>query len=188
MASASKKTPSTRVPPRPVESKGDEELVAPGVALVLPHAPGGAPPAPPAFAAEFTPSPVTEVQESLRDALERGLTDSRAVFIKTRAAAEETATAFEVSFAAAKDGALAFNAKAFEALRANADASFDFLKAVCAAKSLSDVITLQTEFGRTRVETAVSQAKDLGALAQRAMVEAVEPITERVARSLKMAV
>ena len=38
-------------------------------------------------------------------------------------------SAFEVSFAAAKDGALAINAKAFEALRANADANFDFLKA-----------------------------------------------------------
>ncbi len=43
-----------------------------------------------------------------------------------------------MSFAAAKDGALAINAKGFEALRANADANFDFLKAVFAAKSLPD--------------------------------------------------
>ena len=64
-----------------------------------------------------------------------------------------------MSFAAAKDGALAINAKGFEALRANADANFDFLKAVFAAKSLSDVVTLQTEFARKQVETFTSQTQ-----------------------------
>jgi phasin len=186
MASASKKNTPARMSPRQVESEGDEKLVAPRAMVVLPHAPEDAPVSS-AATDVAAPLPVMEAQEGLRHALERGLTDSRAAFIKARAAAEETVTAFEVSFAAAKDGALAFNAKVLEALRANADANFDFLKAVFAAKSLSDVVTLQTEFGRTRVETAVSQAKDLSVLAQRAVVEAVEPITERVARSFKIA-
>ena len=80
------------------------------------------------------------------------------------------------------------NTKAFEALRVNADANFDFLKAVFAVKSLPDLITLQTEFARKQVETITGQSKDFGALAQKAMADAVEPIKEQVARSFKLAV
>ena len=132
--------------------------------------------------------PAVEIQQSLRSALEKGVVESRAAFVKAKTAADEAASAFEVSFAAAKDGALAINAKAFEALRANAEANFDFLKAVLAAKSLSDVIALHAEFTRKQVETMTGQTKDIGALTQKAMTDAVEPIKEQVAKSFKIAV
>jgi phasin len=138
--------------------------------------------------AQLAAAPVEEIQQSLRSALEKGVVESRAVFIKAKIAADETASAFEVSFAAAKDGALAINAKAFEALRANADANFDFLKAVFAVKSLPDLVTLQTEFARKQAETIASQTKDFGALAQKAVADAVEPLKEQAARSFKIAV
>ena len=138
--------------------------------------------------AKFAAAPAAEIQQSFRSALEKGVVESRAAFAKAKTAADETASAFEVSFAAAKDGALAINAKAFEALRVNADANFDFLKAVFAVKSLPDLITLQTEFARKQVETITSQTKDFGALAQKAMADAVEPIKEQVAKSFKIAV
>ena len=132
--------------------------------------------------------PAVEIQQSFRSALEKSVVESRAAFVKAKTAADEAASAFEVSFAAAKDGALAINAKAFEALRANAEANFDFLKSVFAAKSLSDVIALHAEFARKQVETMTSQTKDIGALTQKAMTEAVEPIKEQVAKSFKIAV
>jgi phasin len=132
--------------------------------------------------------PAAEIQQSFRSALEKSVVESRAAFVKAKTAADEAASAFEVSFAAAKDGALAINAKAFEALRANAEANFDFLKAVMAAKSLSDVIALHAEFTRKQVETMTGQTKDIGALTQKAMTEAVEPIKEQVAKSFKIAV
>ena len=133
-------------------------------------------------------APAEEIQQSFRSALEKSVVESRAAFAKAKTAADEATSAFEVSFAAAKDGALAINAKALEALRANADANFDFLKSVFGAKSLTDVITLQTEFARKQVETMTSQTKDLGALTQKAMADAVEPIKEQVAKSFKIAV
>ena len=110
--------------------------------------------------------------------------------------AAETASAVEVSFAAPKhevgfaalkDDAVAINAEAFEALRVNAEANFDFLKAMFAAKSPSEVIRLQTEFARKQVETMTSQAKNLGALTQKAMADAAESIKEQVAKSLRIA-
>jgi phasin len=133
-------------------------------------------------------APAAEIQQSFRTALEKGVVESRAAFAKAKSAADETANAFEVSFAAAKDGALAINAKALEAMRANADANFDFWKAMFSVKSLPDLITLQTEFARKQVETITSQTKAFGAMAQKAMAEAVEPIKEQAARSFKLAV
>ena len=138
--------------------------------------------------AKLAAAPAAEIQQSVRSALEKGVVESRAAFAKAKTVADETASAFEVCFAAAKDGALAINTKAFEALRVNADANFDFLKAVFAVKSLPDLITLQTEFARKQVETITGQSKDFGALAQKAMADAVEPIKEQVARSFKLAV
>lgn len=133
-------------------------------------------------------APVENIQRNFRGALERGAAESQLVFARARTAADETASAFELSFAAAKDGALAINAKAFESLRANADANFDFLKAIWAARSLSDVVTLQAEFARKQVETMTSQTKDLGALTQKAVTETVGPIREQVAKSFRIAI
>jgi phasin len=138
--------------------------------------------------AQAAAAPVAEMQQNFRNALEKGVIESRATFAKAKTAADETASAIEVSFAAAKDGALAINAKAVEAMRANVDANFDFWKAMFSVKSLPDMITLQTEFTRKQVETITSQTKDFGAMAQKAMADAVGPIKEQVAKSFKMAV
>ena len=180
MAPAPKKNAAARVAPAPTQSALDEALDAPRAAFVMSETL--------AEEAKNAAAPMAEVQQSFRNALEKSVIDPRAAFAKAKTAADEAASAFEVSFAAAKDGAVAINAKGFEALRANADANFDFLKAVFAAKSLSDVIALQTEYARKQVETFASQTKDLGALTQKAMADAVEPIKEQVAKSFKIAV
>lgn len=187
MAPVSKKNAATKAASAQIESDGAP--VAPRAVFVMPKASEQdaetGSPAGDAFAAA---SFAVEVQPSFRSALEKGVAESRAAFTKAKTAADEAANAIEVSFAAAKDGALAINAKGLEALRVNADANFDFLKAVFAAKSLSDVIALQTDFARKQVETFTSQSKDFSALTQKAMAEAVEPFKEQVAKSLKIAV
>jgi phasin len=189
MASAPKKNVAAQAAPAGTESAPEEALVTPSV-FVMPRDTAEEAETSSPSAEDVLPSalPVEDIQQSFRNALEKSVADSRAAFAKAKTAADEATSAFQVSFAACKDGALAINAKAFEALRVNADANFDFLKAVFAAKSLSDVITLQNEFARKRVETMTSQTRDLGALTQKAMADAVEPIKEQVAKSFKIAV
>jgi phasin len=138
--------------------------------------------------AEAAFRPAEDMQRDVRTALEKSVVQSRAVFAKAKASADDAASAIEVSLTAAKDGVFAINAKAFEALRANAEANFDYLKASFAAKSLSDLVALQSEFARRQVETMTAQAKDIGALAQKAMTESAEPIKEQVAKSFRIAV
>jgi phasin len=172
MANAPKKSAVLRAVPAPAPV----EAAAATISAVMKREP------------QLTAAPAAEIQQSFRTALEKGVVESRAAFAKAKSAADETANAFEVSFAAAKDGALAINAKALEAMRENADANFDFWKAMFSVKSLPDLITLQTEFARKQVETMTSQTKDFGAMARKAMADAVEPIKEQAARSFKLAV
>jgi phasin len=186
MASSQKEKIAAKSVPARVKPAPDEILVAPRAAFVVRASADDAETSPEVDKSAFV-APAAEIQQGFRSALEKGLVESRAAFTKAKIAADETASAFEVSFAAAKDGAFAINAKAFDTLRVNADANFDFLKAVFAAKSLPDLVTLQTEFARKQVETIAGQTKDFGALAQKAMADAVQPIKDQVAKSFKLA-
>jgi len=137
-------------------------------------------------AVEAVVEPAVEMQESVRTALEKGVSESRAAFARAKASADDAANAFEQSFAAAKDGVIAFNAKAVEAMRANAEANLDFVKASFAAKSLAELVALQNEFARKRVDAVTGQFKDLGALAQKTAVEAFAPVKEQVVKTFRM--
>jgi len=137
---------------------------------------------------EAAEEPIVEIQENVRSALEKGIAESRAAFVKAKISTDEAASALEQSYTAARDGVIAINAKALEALRANTEANFDFMKAAFAVKSLSDLIALQSEFTRKQVDAMTGQTKDIGALAQKAVTNAIEPIKEQVTRSFKIAV
>jgi len=139
-------------------------------------------------AAPTASEPVVEIQEKVRAALEKGVVESKAAFAKAKVSADQAASAFEQSFAAAKDGVVAINVKTLEALRANAEANFDFLKATLHVKSLSDLVALHGEFARKQVEAVTGQVKDIGALTQKTVADAYAPIKDQVAKSFRTAV
>ena len=139
-------------------------------------------------AVEAIVEPALEMQESVRNVLQKGAVETRAAFAKAKASAEDAASAFELSFAAAKDGVVEFNAKAFAAARANAEANFDFLKASMAIRSIPDLVALQQEFARKQTDAAVVQFTDLAALAKKTVVETFEPIKDQVTKAFKIAV
>ncbi len=137
---------------------------------------------------EASIEPVAGMQESVRAALEKGVAESRAAFVKAKVSADEAASAFEQSFTAAKDGVIAINAKALEALRSNTEANFEFMKASFAVKSIADLVAQQSEFTRKQVDAMSGQAKDIGALTQKTVADAFEPLKDQMAKSFKIAV
>ena len=139
-------------------------------------------------AIEAIAEPAMEMQETVRHELEKAVVDTRAAFVKAKASAEEAANVIELSLNAAKDGVVAFNAKAFAAARANAEANFEHVKASLAAKSVGDFVALQTEFAKKQADAVGVQFKDLAEIAQKTVVETFEPLKERVSKSLKIAV
>jgi len=139
-------------------------------------------------AIEAAEAPVAELESNVHAAIEKGVTESRAAFARAKVSADETAHAIEKSYYAARDGVIAINAKAFEALRANAEANLEFMKAAFGVKSMADFVALQSAFARKQVDALTGQTKDLGALTQKTVAEAIEPLKDQVAKSFKIAV
>ena len=134
------------------------------------------------------PAPVAAFNDNMRSLVEKSLAETRARFDDVKAAAQEATAAIEASYGAAHEGAVAFNAKAIDALTAGAHAQFDHIVSLASAKSFSEVLTLQGEFARKRFEEATSQAKEIAELARKVADETVAPIKAQVAKTLKVAV
>jgi len=129
---------------------------------------------------------IGEFQGTLRASVEKGLAQTRDAYAKAKAAADESAAALETSYAAARAGVAAINAKALDTLRANVEAHFDFLKSSFAAATVADYVELQGEFTRQRIDAAAEQAKEIGALAQKAAIDAVGPLKARIAKTFSL--
>jgi phasin len=137
---------------------------------------------------EAISAPVAEVQENVRKAIEKSVADTRAAYAKAKTAAEEATGALESSYSTAAKGIIEFNTKALEALRANAEANFDFIKSVIGAKSISEFVTLQSEHAKKQADAISAQAKDFAALARKVATESAEQIKSQVAKTLKLPV
>ena len=135
---------------------------------------------------EGAAAPILAMREGFRQALEKSLAEGRAAYARAKTAADEATSALETSASTASKGVLDFNVKALDALRANAEANFDFLKAVISAKSISEAAELQSNHARAQAEKLAAQARDFAALAQKIAAESAEPLKAQVAKSLKL--
>jgi len=181
MATAPKKTAAVTPAPTAFDAPAPAAVEAPVPALSASLTEA-------AKAFEAPVASLTELQGNLRSVVEKGLSETRAAYSKAKTAADEASNAFESSYAAAKAGAAAINAKALEALRANVDANLDFVKSVFAVKNVADYVALHSEFTRKQIDAITGQTKEIGALAQKFATETAEPIKEQVAKTFKIAV
>ncbi len=145
-------------------------------------------PAPSASAQTFAApaASLTELQNQLRAAAEKGLAETRSAYVQAKVAAGEAADALETSCAAARAGVVAINAKALESLTANVEANFDFVKSAFAVGGFADYVALQSEFASARFDAVAGQAKAIGELAQKTALDSLEPIKAQVAKSFKL--
>jgi hypothetical protein len=130
---------------------------------------------------------LVQIQDQLRAAAEKGLGETRSAYVKAKVAVTETVDALETSYAAARAGVVAINAKALESLIANVEANFDFVKSAFAVGGFADYVALQSAFAGARFDAAAVQAKAIGELAQKTAVDSLEPIKAQVAKSFKFA-
>ncbi|MDP2802859.1 MAG: phasin [Phreatobacter sp.] len=128
-----------------------------------------------------------EVPAAMREATEKAVAQIKDGYAKMKAAAEETTDLVEDTYSTASAGVKDFNLKALEAARSNMNAGFDHARDLMGAKSLAEVIELQTAYARKLFETVQTQGKDLSAVVQKTATETVEPVKEKVGKVLKTA-
>ncbi len=128
--------------------------------------------------------------EQVSAVAEKTVEQSKEVLAKFKAGSETTQKAFESSFETAKTVSSDLSLKTITALRANAEAGFAHLEALVGAKTLSEVVELQTAFVRKQVEKTVEQAKEFQAVTTKAAEDVSKPIKsafEKAVKELKVA-
>jgi len=135
--------------------------------------------------AEFPTFDAEKATDQIRAFAEKGVEQSKEAYAKLKTGAETAQKALETSFEQVKTAGSEFSLKSITAARANAEAGFAHLEALVAAKSLSEVIELQTAFARKAVETAIEQAKDFQAASTKAAEEVSKPFKDAFENSVK---
>lgn len=139
---------------------------------------------------EFPSFDTSKATDQIRAFAERGVEQSKEAYAKLRVGAEEAQKALESTYETAKSVSSELSLKTLAAVRANADAGFSHIEALISARSLSELIELQTSFLRKHVELAVEQAKDLQSSASKAAEEVGKPVKavfEKAWKELKVA-
>jgi phasin len=139
---------------------------------------------------EFPTFDTSKATDQFRAFAEKGVEQSKEAYSKLKTNAEDTQKALESTFETAKTASNDLSLKTISAMRANAEAGFAHLEALVGAKSISEVIELQTSFLRKRVEITVEQAKDLQAVSTKAAEDVAKPIKavfEKALSELKVA-
>ena len=131
-------------------------------------------------AAEKALANARQAQEQFRKASEQSMMQSRAAYEKLRTMTENASVTMESSYAAASKGVSALNAKTFDALKSQSNATLEHMQAVMTAKSFGEVIALQSAHARKQFESLAAQAKEFTALAQSVVAEAGAPLQESI--------
>lgn len=134
---------------------------------------------------EFSAFDASKATDQFRTFAEKGVEQSKEAYAKVKAGAEEAQKAIESTFETAKTVSNDLSLKTIAALRANAEVGFAHLEALVGAKSLSEVVELQSAYLRKRVEMAVDQAKDFQAASSKAAEDVVQPFKGAFEKALK---
>src|SRR5690606_35999776 len=93
---------------------------------------------------EFPTFDASKATEQLRTFAEKGVEQSKEAYAKLKTGADEAQKILETTFDAVKSAGSELSLKTIATLRANTDAGFNHLEALVGAKSLSEVLELQT--------------------------------------------
>lgn len=131
--------------------------------------------------------PKFEVPEIVRSFAEQGLKQSREAYARVKDAAEEATDMLEDSLETGRKTVQEAQFKALDMAKANTDASFEFMRKMLAASSLSDVMELQTTFARDRFDALMAYSKDMQEMMSKAGAEASEPAKAMIEKAMSFA-
>lgn len=139
---------------------------------------------------EFPAFDASKATEQLRSFTEKSVEQSKEAYAKLKDGAEQAQKVLETSFETVKDASAELSLKTISTWRSNANDVFAHLESLVGAKSVSEVVELQSAFARKSFETTVEQLKDFQASAQKAAEKASKPVKdafEKAAKELKVA-
>ena len=137
------------------------------------------------FEAFSFPAASFEVPAAFREFTEKSVSQARDAYSRLKTASEEATGLVEETFETAREGALEFGVKAIDAAKTNSDASFALARDMFGAKTVAEVIELQSAFARKQFEAMTTQMKEFQALGEKVITATTRPVTEKVEKSFK---
>ncbi|MFN4274521.1 MAG: phasin [Aliihoeflea sp.] len=134
---------------------------------------------------EFPTFDATQATDQMRAMAEKSVEQTKEAYAKMKSGAETTQKAFEQSFEAARASSTEMALKSIAAMRAGAESSLSHMEALVGAKTLSDMMELQTAFMRKQIEMSVEQAKEFQSLSTKSFEDVAKPVRELAEKSMK---
>jgi phasin len=129
--------------------------------------------------------PQMDVPEGMREFAKKGVAQTREVYEKAKATAEDATRVLEAANRAFAKALAEYNRTALEAGRTNINAAFDWALALAKATSLNEVVEVSTAHMRTRFDAMGEQSKELATLAQKAANDTAEQIKSGLSGAFK---
>ncbi len=126
-----------------------------------------------------------EVPESVRSMAEITVNQTREAYERGKEALDESIDALERSFDAAGHGATAFNRKLIDIAQRNLNSSFDFAKSLAGAKTLAEIVELQSAYIRSQFEVFAGQATEIQELTKKIASDTSEPLKDQMTKSFE---
>jgi len=134
---------------------------------------------------EFPSFDASKAADQVRAFAEKGIEQSKETYARLKTGAEEAQKTLESTFETVRSIGNDLSLKTISALRANSEASFAHFEALVGAKSLSEVVELQTAFLRKGVEMAVEQVKELQSVTTKAAEDVSKPMKDAFEKAIK---
>jgi len=137
------------------------------------------------FEAFSFPTPNYEVPTAVREFAEKSVSQVRDAYDKIKTAADEATALVGETFETAREGTFAIGLKAVDAAKSNSDASFAFARELMGAKTVSDVMELQSSFARSRFDAFQSQFKEFQTMTEKLVSATTKPVSAKVEKTFK---
>jgi len=130
-------------------------------------------------------APSFDVPASVREFAEKSVNSARDAYAKLKTAADDASGLLGETIETAREGTFAIGLKAVDAAKSNSDASFSFARELFGARTMSDVIELQTTFARKQFDAFTSQFKEFQSLTEKLVTDTTKPVTDKVQKTFK---
>lgn len=120
--------------------------------------------------------PKMEVPEAVRQAAEKSLSTAKEAYEKSKLIAEEATDVLEDTYASASKGSMEIVTKAMDNAKVSTDASFTYGKQVLGAKSVAELVELNTSFARAQFDAFMAQSKEITELLTKVSNDASAPM------------
>lgn len=134
---------------------------------------------------EFPTFDADKATDQMRAFAEKGVEQSKEAYARMKNGMESAQKTMETTLETARAAGSDVSLKSIGAMRANAEAGFSHLEALASAKSLTEVVELQTSYARKSFEMLVDQTRDIQSASTKAAEQVAQPVRDAFEKALK---